>query len=248
MTEATEDSFPVDLTPAGLESIKVGEPYRSRKNRVFKIRFRGSFAVAKVYAPDRVESAGLEHEILTKCHRGGVLVPRPIALGKGTILMEYIEGENLSDMFDRLWREEGGSTNCQELRRLITDGVSEWLARFHRAFGFHEARGDTILRNFVVSGDRIYGLDFEEAGERDPLSDLGGACANLLSMNPKFTPGKFGFVRELAERYWHHSGTDRSAELPEAIAAALEHYSAFRTDGQSLCAQAKKLRTNGLPR
>jgi tRNA A-37 threonylcarbamoyl transferase component Bud32 len=248
MSKAFEDMLPGDLTREKLESLRVGEPYRSRKNRVFRIRLEGSFAVAKIYAPTRIRLAQLEHHVLSKSYKGGVLVPRPLAIGNGTIVMEHVEGENLSDMFDRLWRADGDSINGRELRRLVTDGVAGWLAQFHRIIGFHEARGDTILRNFIVSGDQICGLDFEEAGHRDPLSDLGEVCANLLSMDPMFTARKFEMVRELSESYWHHSGSDRSAELSGAVASALEHYSAFRADGESLRVWANNLRTDGLPK
>jgi len=246
MSRTIEDLLPADLTPAGLEALREGEPFRSRKNRVFRIRLEGRLAVAKIYAPERVKLAESEYHILDKCHREEGRAPRPLAVGNGTIVMEYVDGENLSEKFDRLWRDDDGSKNSLELRRLVTDGLAEWLAQFHRIFGLREARGDTILRNFIVSESQIYGLDFEEAMERDPLSDLGEACANMLSMHPMFTPGKLVLARELAERYWHHSGTDRSAELQEAIAVALEHYSSFRADGDSMRTWARKIRIDGL--
>ena len=236
-----------ELQPEMLERMMVGEPFRSRKNHVFRIRWEGALKVAKVYAPERIHLAELEFGILSRCAEEEVPAPHPIALGPGAIIMDYVEAENLSDEFDRLLTESQASKG-KEIHDLVTDGVAAWLAKFHKRMGGCTTRGDSVLRNFLISGGTICGLDFEESSARDPLDDVAEVAANMLGMSPAFTPERFALVDVLAERYWHHSGTDRSAELPSTIADALDRYAQFRSDGKAMRVWAQKLRVDGLPR
>ncbi len=239
------DSKSID--PNTLEALRVGEPFKSRKNRVFRFKRDGGLAVAKIYRPDRASLAKVEFDILAKCRERGVSAPDPIALGERTVIMQFVDAENLSDLFDRMLEGKDSGIPSTETRELMIQGIASWLHQFHRAMGGGMARGDSTLRNFLVSQGKIIGLDFEESGGRDPLSDLGEVAANILGMRPTFVPERFELVRELADEYWHFSGADRWTELPSAIADALEHYAPYRPDGENMRAWANRLRLDGFP-
>ena len=160
--------------------------------------------------------------------------------------MEYVEGANVADLFDSYWGiDPSGASVIGELRMLL-DGVAAWLARFHSAFGYRLARGDAILRNFIIKGDLVWGIDFEESSERDPLIDVGQTCSNILSLEPQFTPAKFLLTKEFASLYWRYSGRNRSHELPDKIAEGLRHYAQFRDDSVRLEEWAGNIERRGL--
>lgn len=59
----------------------------------------------------------------------------------------------------------------------IVDSLCEWFDSFYRALqkSFHKkiVMKDVNLRNFIFREGKIYGIDFEEAGEGCPEEDFG---------------------------------------------------------------------------
>jgi hypothetical protein len=142
---------------------------------------------------------------------------------------------------------DGSISADEEVKLLdIADGLGEWLARYHALFEFRLTRGDAIMKNFLVSGGRIVGVDFEEASEEDVIRDLGEMCSSILSMHPMFTVDKFAFCRRLSKRYFALTRTERDADLSTATAKALRHYASFRVDGGELAARAAVIESDGL--
>ncbi len=229
-----------------LERHRVGEAFRSRKNRVFRVRTDGRIRVAKVYPTSGTESARAEFELLTRCVGLRLKVPAPIELSDRAIVMTYLEGTPVADLVDPIL-PSGDASRGQEQASLVSlsTGLANWLATFHRAFDFGLCRGDTILRNFLLSNDEVYGLDFEEAHRGDPIQDLGELCANVLGMRPLCGTVNFEFASNVANSYWKAVGESRMGDLAEAVALGLEHYAAYRKDGAVLREWACRFRKEG---
>ena len=223
-----------------LEEGLTGPPFPSKKNRVFLSTVDGRRYAVKVFRGEWRERASVEYGVLLDCAARGVKVPEPMALFEGVIVMAPVDGPVASDVFDSLCASGRGRDIGSEQERLA-DMLARWLAQFHMAFGFGLARGDTILRNFIVTEDDVVGLDFEEAARGDTISDLGQICASALMTDPAFTAPKFAFAKRLAGRYWAVSGQRRAGELGGAVSAAIRHYAQFRPNGQLLLAYASKI-------
>lgn len=223
-----------------LERGRAGQFFYSKKNRVFRSVVEGIPYVVKAYRGEWQERAAVEYGILVSCRQKEVPVPEPIALLEGAIVMAPVDGQVAGDVFDRLivTRSAVGLTSEQER---LADHLARWLARFHNAFDFGLTRGDSILRNFIVTDKGVVGLDFEESSPGDSLQDIGQICASALATDPPFTEKKVEFARRLADRYWACSGQRRADELGGAIAAAIRHYSQYRSNGPELLTYASRV-------
>lgn len=228
------------------EKIRVGDVFRSRKNRVFRVMYNGELQVAKVYPSAKSVTAREESRLLKRCRELGLRVPTLVELVGGTIVMTYLGGPNLADVADRTLSNEATSeAEGGMLPDRMADGLADWLASFHKAFEHSFCRGDTILRNFLESDGAVYGLDFEEAHKGDPITDLGELCANILGMRPLLGRRNAQLAKSIVNRYWTLTGRDRSTDLPDAIASGLEHYARFRDDGKVLGNWALRFRREG---
>ena len=228
------------------QKYQVGEPFKSRKNRVFRIRTDSRIQVAKVYPISSSDAARAEFQLLNKCVESHLTVPKPHELADSTIVMAYVDGSNVADLVDRLLSGERPTHRKDDVTfHSLARGLAEWLASFHRAFECKLCRGDTILRNFLLSKDTIFGLDFEEAHEGDPILDLGELCANVLGMRPLFSSLNFEFASDIVNGYWDATGKNRSEDISESIAIGLEHYAKFREDGGILQGWAQRFRNEG---
>ena len=223
-----------------LKSKIIGKRFSSRKNKVFKISYEGNICVAKVFNRSWVERARTEFEILEICQNKGVLAPTPIKLLDDAIIMSYISGDNLLDTFNIIERKDGVSNHEINISYLL-NLKAKWLAEFHRATDYEIIRGDTIMRNFIVAGDRLFGIDFEESISSDPLIDIGQACAFILSLDPVFTNKRFEAARFFSEKYWFYTRSDRSDELPPLISSALRDIARFRDEPDILKSWADKI-------
>lgn len=223
-----------------LERRRRGGLFASRKNRVFRSVFDGRECVVKVFREGSEEAAPKEFRILRDCSAAGVPVPGPIDCIGGAVLMEFVPGEPVSDLFDRLVAASDGQELSEGFQGLACD-LAGWLSRFHSAFGFETARGDAILRNFLMAEGGVVGLDFEEAARGDTLSDIGQLCASALMTDPPFTQVKVSFARDLASRYWERTGRDRSVDLPSAVAEAIRHYAPYRRNARELMDEADRV-------
>ncbi|MGQ9583059.1 MAG: hypothetical protein ACUVV6_06045 [Thermoplasmatota archaeon] len=241
--------------PDWLEGRVVGPPFPSRKNLVVRVMWGGRECVAKVFGRGRLEAANTEWRVLEICRDRGVRAPRPLALREGVIIMSRLEGPSLFELMFSLERPGAGSARREshlecdiELSAAapLLEGAAFWLAGFHRVLGPRATRGDSMLKNFLISGGEVYGVDFEEAAPGDPLTDVGQLCAHLLASGRGFSPAHFEAVRHFAEAYWSGSGEDRSGELPPAVAAGLEHYARYRRDRSRLRNWAARILGKGL--
>ncbi|MDH3365859.1 MAG: hypothetical protein OEM29_07670 [Thermoplasmata archaeon] len=237
--------MPFDLQ--ALVDARVDDPFFSRKNTVFRSTLDGSPVVVKIFAEDAIEGALKEYSILEGCHRNGVSVPRPIGLSGNALVMEFVEGETLSEILDRHWltgTDEGAKSRTH--LGSIAGSVGAWLARFHSSYDSRTRRGDAIVRNFLIGQKGTTGLDFEESSESDVIDDIGEICTSVLSMHPMFTEEKVEFCRNVVDSYFTTSGLARRADVPSAVARAMMRYASFRKDGSSMVAKAHDIELHGI--
>jgi len=212
--------------------MRVGEPFFSRKNRVFKVNLEGKICVAKVSGPGRARSIANEYEILCRCKRYGVSVPEPLLQLENAFVMSHVDGDNASELFDSCF--EGACQRAGDVALdQLADRVASWLYSFHKAFDFKLVRGDSILRNFIDAPGMLVGIDLEESHEGDSIEDLGQVCAYVIATRPMFTDAKFDFARMIVARYEDRIKTDIRSKLPGSVSSALRYYGGFRSD----CAQ-----------
>lgn len=223
----------------------LGMQFRSRKNRVYLSLYDDEPVVVKEL-PDS-DKASKEHAILSMCVAGGVSVPRPLAVLGNVLVLEYIEGGTAADLLDSMLVK--GAPLSEDEAAALADTASalgRWLAEFHRVAEFRTARGDANMRNFVMRGRSVVGVDFEECRESDVIADLGQMCSSVLSMNPMFTDDKVEFCRMMSGTYFDSVGMNRAGDLDSATADALRYYAAFRDDGREMVRFASSIETTGL--
>lgn len=172
--------------------------FRSKRNRVYLVRNpaitrQKRNCVLKVFSNpgDLVKEAAFL-EILKQ---QGVRVPRVLHRGSNYLLLEYIDGENLADFVEQMEKKGVPPEDVYP----IADSLCKWLKSFYRAAqeALHKRiiMKDVNLRNYIVRDGKIYGIDFEEAGEGSPEEDFGKICAFLLTYRPEYTLLKLELVR-----------------------------------------------------
>jgi tRNA A-37 threonylcarbamoyl transferase component Bud32 len=230
-----------------LRRSRLGPYYFSRKNKVFRSWLGDRVVVVKEFGEARAESASSEFSILERCIGAGVPVPSPIELLSHAIVMEHIDGPTVSAMIDSAEDAKGATASVGiEKCHQVADALGNWLAGFHRMSDSRLARGDANMRNFILAGPVLYGVDFEESSECDVLVDLGQMCSSILSMRPMFVREKFELVRRMSSRYFQATGLDRSDDLPRATAEALRFYAQFRDDREKMLSWAERIESRGL--
>ncbi|MBN1677545.1 MAG: phosphotransferase [Candidatus Thermoplasmatota archaeon] len=226
----------MDSTAEALEKARVGQVFRSRKNRVFKVIVNGETLVAKIFPSGSDDRATHEYSVLRACVERGVRVPHPVKHEGRALLMEYIEGSTTARIVDDA-PLDAESTLLK---------VVQWLSGFHHANDLRLCRGDCVLHNFMMTAEGVIGIDFEEAHEGDPIEDVGQVMASYLSMRPAFADAKFVVAEHIVSQYMAGSVTDRSEEVPRAISDALRYYGRFREDGALLATWADRIERGGL--
>ncbi len=207
----------------------------SKKNKVFCIRMvSGRKFILKVSATGK---AANEFDVLTQAHSLGLSVPEPYAISEELVFMEYIGGTNVCDALN------------STLNKRYSVRLAEWLSEFHNAFKDNDrtlVKSDAILKNFLETGNRIVGLDFEFAHYGNPVEDLGEICAHILDTDPMFTQEKNELCRVLLETYRNLS-MFTPLKVTESVADALEVTAKFRpSQAGLLVTKAAELRTGNV--
>jgi len=226
----------MDMTIQALENARVGQVFRSRKNRVFRVLLDGETLVAKIYPAGSDDRALREYCVLEACIERGVRVPRPVSQSGRFILVEFIEGKTAVEAIDS-FPADAEST--------LSD-VTEWLSGFHKAHDMRLCRGDCVLHNFLIASRGVVGVDFEEAHDGNPIEDMGQVIASFLSMRPAFSEGKMEVARRIAAEYLTRTGLEKGDDVPQAVSDALKHYGRFREDGALLNMWAERIAHRGL--
>ena len=122
------------------------------------------------------EAARSEGEFLDALRLKGVAVPIVTGVERNTLRLEYIDGKPLPDFLE----SNDAVIRCSEVSRQIID----WFVSFYDAVDYKntkEIRGDINGRNFIITDNGVFGVDFEEHtfGRRE--TDLGRLLAYISS-------------------------------------------------------------------
>ena len=173
----------------------------SRKNLVYELNFKHKpknypkTIVLKLFRTDFVER---EYEILNKLKPQGLTVPNILYFKKPYLLLEKVEGENLSDYINyRLKSVKQLSELNEVVKNELKDSINclaKWLSIFHNnnLIGKNDLniivlnKGDARLRDFIFQRSKkvVSGVDFEEAYEGNHIDDVAWICCSLLDTNP----------------------------------------------------------------
>jgi len=196
-----------------LKDLEVYEKTRlpSKRNEVFKFTTNEKTFAVKRYSEKR---APHEYHTLKLVHEKGLQVPKPLVLIDDNVLItEFIEGSNLCDQLN------------STLDITYSSRLANWFFRLHSSFRrnhFSMVKSESILRNFLDSGQGLFGLDFEFSHYGDPLRDIGEMCASIMDTHPMFTDEKLKICKELIHSYNNQMGEQSSHDITCWIAKALE--------------------------
>ncbi len=213
------------------------ENYKSKKNTVKKIEYKGDYFVLKKYDPEFIEGLEVERDILERCDEKGIPVPKIKSSKEDRLILEYISGDNCKELYDKT--EDG------RMRKKILFNIASWLGEFHKEFEFKKRRGDSILANFIMAKDKVYGIDFEESEDGDPFRDVGDLCTSILRLRPAFTNKRFKQADFFIDQYFSEVPVPIK-DLTEPVALSLLHYSKYSSMGGLMKKWAEKIRSNGL--
>ncbi len=161
----------------------------SRRNRVWIVETDVRPVVVKRFFSGR---CGNEFEALIRARSAGLDVPLPLLVEGEYLVLEYVPGEGCEPLINHMFSH------------VAAEGIGRWLAKFHEALRSGQERTvmvDTVMSNFILSDDKVYGVDLEDVSAGEPLDDLGKAVASILGTEPFFTPIKFDLAKSLLRGY-----------------------------------------------
>lgn len=220
----------------------VQKRFDSKKNTVSYVILNEKPRILKWFAPGFKKNMDIEYYILKK-GSSKLSMPTPLVKDEDDIViaMRYIIGENLCDVIN------DENTTFDENKKTISM-LAEWFANFHEHFKTEDKfriRGDSILRNFILT-DRIWGVDFEESRIGNPIEDMAGMCASILSTGPMFTEEKIKLCKIFMESY-QKSASWHLENVNEEIAYALLEKIQWRQEHEeTLRKYAEQIRKKGL--
>ena len=217
--------------------------FESKKNTVAYVVSSGQPRVLKWFVPGLKQNMDIEYTVLKK---GFSDLPVPSPLEKDSennvLVMSYIIGQNVCDIIN-------DSTKTLEEKQKLVHQLADWFVRFHTFFktedGFH-IRGDATLKNFILSKNHIWGVDFEESRIGKPGEDLATLCVSLLTTDPMFTDEKFELCQKFLDTY-RKSVKWNVENINAEIAYALLERIQWRPNNEEILRNyATKIRKNGL--
>ena len=171
--------------------------FTSKRNQVYLIRIKedNRIAILKKYSSENLKLLDIEYENIIMLRASGILVPEILHKSEDSLIMEYIQGELVVDLVERL-----------EIGDWI-DKFALWMTKFHEIKKGEASllKKDVNLRNFVYSNGSIYGLDFEELEYGDARFDLGNICFFILTDEPSYKREKYTIMNQFLECYEKHS-------------------------------------------
>jgi len=174
---------------AGSKDISEKEYKNGKRNQIF---------VMKKYSVDDISILEREYKNIKMLQKSGISVPQIIFKSDNSLFFEYIRGELIGDLVER------------QCMGSWIDKFALWLVNLHK---LSDKSGkllkmDVNLRNFIYSGDKIYGLDFEAISYGDIRTDLGNICFFILTNTPSFTKEKHIIMRRFLQSYEKYSGSE----------------------------------------
>jgi len=122
------------------------------------------------------ETAMFEARFLQQLERKGVAVPKVLNVDGAVLSTEYIKGKPLPEFLS----EQEAVSHC----RAVADAIAYWFECFYAAVGYRttaEIRGDVNGRNFIVSNESIFSVDFETHAYGKQDTDFGRLLAFIAT-------------------------------------------------------------------
>ncbi|SKC49332.1 BUD32 family EKC/KEOPS complex subunit [Maledivibacter halophilus] len=196
----------------------IKEKFKSRKNEVYYISIKNKYdrimpCVLKRYIASK-DNKSKETFLLKILRENGLNVPRIYFEGIDYILLEYISGKTLLEVITNLENKQGENIDFKKNYEIICK-LLNWLENLYyiskKALGKAYVFEDVNFRNFIIKGDKIYGVDFEDChckGHKE--RDGGRICAFLLTYNPAFTKWKMEVTKLVIEIMTKEFNYDRN--------------------------------------
>jgi len=225
------------------KNVLLQKRFESKKNTVGYVVYNGQPRILKWFVPGLKQNMDIEYGILK---RGFSDLSIPSPLEKDTennvLVMSYIMGENVCDIIN-------DPRKVIEEKQKVVHLLADWFVHFHTFFksddGFR-LRGDAILKNFILSRGRIWGVDFEESRIGRSGEDLATLCVSLLSTDPMFTDEKFELCQIFLDTYRKSVKWDVEQLNADISYALLERIQWRPNDEEILRKYATKIRNKGL--
>ena len=116
-------------------NIKILAKLYSKRNQVYKIRIdkeeKNQLAIMKVFSSDKEKLLDIEYRNIEMLYDYGINLPKIICKDKNRLIMEYIEGDLINDLVERLDTEYGlinwhyGFPNCTKYLRILIHCLKE---------------------------------------------------------------------------------------------------------------------------
>ncbi|MFA5523769.1 MAG: hypothetical protein WDA24_05365 [Tissierellales bacterium] len=180
-------------------NVEILERLESKRNQVYKVMLQvnlnSKLAILKKYSPNNLKFLDIEYKNIHMLKELGILVPEIIHKDKDSLIMEYVEGELVVDLVERL---DNGDW---------IDKLALWLSELHKNSKENGSllKKDVNLRNFIYRDGQIYGLDFEEIDYGDLRLDLGNICFFILTNEPAFKKEKHIMMKHFLKSYERYS-------------------------------------------
>jgi len=126
------------------------------KGKIIKERVSKGYRIKEIDEKLRKERTKAEARILHQLQRAGINVPCVIEVKETTLILESLEGEKVRDYLDASQDHE------------IFSRVAEQVELMHKA-GF--AHGDLTTSNMILSGNKLYLIDFGLSEHTDRVED-----------------------------------------------------------------------------
>lgn len=181
--------------------------FTSKKNKVYLIRTVTTESESKDYVRKEMGSKlTKEAAFLLKLRERGVCVPELYQSGPDYLILEYLPGPTLLEIYCRLESEQADLSEVNPLFQ----GLSNWLLDFYRSYDYKFILGDINFRNFIVlEKNKIFGLDFEDCRKGAVEEDIGKLCAFGLTYRPVFTNWKLRVITLLFQDLTEKLSLDR---------------------------------------
>lgn len=173
------------------------EKFKSKKNSVHLISCKDNLYVLKKYKD--IYKKNKEEEILRLLYNENLNTPKIVMENEDSLVLEYINGITLTDWL--LTNEININNKYDNLIISLVKWIYNYDQLIEKCYPLYKGLGDVNLRNFLVSNDEIYGVDFEDVGGGCIEQDISGIILYILTYDPPYTQWKIGF----AQKFYQYS-------------------------------------------
>ena len=177
--------------------------FKSKKNQVQLIEISADQQMIRLIEKTFTEAAALKKELsmLNLLHEMEFSVPECLGQFDRVLLYEYLGGMTLCEKLEISEVCEpdlfSGSVNRDNEITELLKKTFDWLDQLHQKTGL--AFYDINLRNFIVTDNQVYAIDYEDISKLKPAVDYGRLLAFILTYKPVFTQWKKALIRELED-------------------------------------------------